>query len=219
MNKLQIFGVIGDVFDGITAKEVASAIETMSGPLLVQINSPGGIADDGVAIYNLLREYSGYVTTRVLGIAASAASVVAMAGDKIEMAKGARMMIHNAWGMAIGDHRDMVAYSNRLKLLSSNVAEIYAERSGKTAADMQAAMDAETWYRAEDAIAMGLADSQGGDGEGIPADASQVLAMMGARNIPADLGSADPEKVDAWKREIAIRKMKTIAKAKNLVDN
>lgn len=208
MKTLLIYGIIGDIFDGITDRQVADELDGASGPLTVRINSPGGIADDGIAIYNLLRDYDGEVAVKVDGIAASAASVVAMAGDTIEMSTGSRMMIHNAWGMAIGDHRDMESYANRLRMLSANVAEIYAERAGGAASDFAAAMDAETWYNADTAIETGLATGKASrKSDDVSDESAKLFALMKVRNIPDDLSKATGEQVDAWRRKLAKRQL------------
>lgn len=99
-NAISIFDVVGrDYWDeGVTAKRISGALRSMNGAdVTVNINSPGGDMFEGLAIYNLLREYEGHVTVKVLGIAASAASIIAMAGDDIQIGRGAFLMIHNCW--------------------------------------------------------------------------------------------------------------------------
>lgn len=99
-NSISVFDVIGQDYwgEGVTAKRIAGALRVMNGAdVTVNINSPGGDMFEGLAIYNLLREYQGKVTVKVLGIAASAASVIAMAGDDIQIGRGAFLMIHNCW--------------------------------------------------------------------------------------------------------------------------
>lgn len=104
-NSISVFDVIGQDYwgEGVTAKRIAGALRAMNGAdVTVNINSPGGDMFEGLAIYNLLREYQGKVTVKVLGIAASAASVIAMAGDDIQIGRGAFLMIHNCWVVAMG---------------------------------------------------------------------------------------------------------------------
>lgn len=104
-NSISVFDVIGQDYwgEGVTAKRIAGALRAMNGAdVTVNINSPGGDMFEGLAIYNLLREYEGRVTVKVLGIAASAASVIAMAGDDIQIGRGAFLMIHNCWVVAMG---------------------------------------------------------------------------------------------------------------------
>lgn len=104
-NSISVFDVIGQDYwgEGVTAKRIAGALRAMNGAdVTVNINSPGGDMFEGLAIYNLLREYEGRVTVKVLGIAASAVSVIAMAGDDIQIGRGAFLMIHNCWVYAMG---------------------------------------------------------------------------------------------------------------------
>lgn len=107
---ISIYDAIGDNWDGtgVTAKRIGAALRNIGArDVTVNVNSPGGDFFEGVAIYNLLREHQGKVTVRVMGLAASAASVIAMAGDEILMGDGSFLMIHNAWAVAIGNRHDM----------------------------------------------------------------------------------------------------------------
>jgi ATP-dependent protease ClpP protease subunit len=147
---------------GIMAVDVAAALTTLSGPLHVRINSPGGDVFDGVAIYNMLADYGDEVTVTVDGLAASAASFIAMAGDTIRMNRASQMMIHDASGMCRGNAADMKAMAALLDVVSGTIADIYAARAGGDAADWRERMLVDggfgTWYTAEDAVASGLAD-------------------------------------------------------------
>ncbi|EEG2497363.1 phage tail tape measure protein [Salmonella enterica] len=119
-NSISVFDVIGQDYwgEGVTAKRIAGALRAMNGAdVTVNINSPGGDMFEGLAIYNLLREYQGKVTVKVLGIAASAASVIAMAGDDIQIGRGAFLMIHNCWVVAMGMQKD--SRGAMLKVLDS----------------------------------------------------------------------------------------------------
>lgn len=125
----------------------------------MHINSPGGDVFDGIAILNALRTHKGEVTTIVDGIAASAASFIAQAGAKRVMARNSEMMIHDASGLCIGNASDMSEMLALLERTSDNIADIYAERSGAgDRAAWRAAMSAETWYSAQEAVDAGLAD-------------------------------------------------------------
>jgi hypothetical protein len=125
---------------------------------VVEINSPGGNVWDGLAIYNMLRGRQAPVTTRVVGIAASIASVIALAGDSIEMAEASLFMIHDPSGMVAGTSDDMRKMANALDQHAEILAGIYTKRTGKTSAQIRAAMTAETWFTAQEAIQFGLAD-------------------------------------------------------------
>lgn len=158
MKTIRISGVIGDPLDGLTHEEVASRLDGHRGPLEVILHSPGGIAYEGVAIYHLLKPLQPVV--RVTGIAASAASVIAMAGREIIMATGAEMMIHDAWGGVIGGADELRAYAKHLDKLSESIADIYAA-AGVDRSAVRQAMRAETWYSAAEAVEFGLATAVG----------------------------------------------------------
>src|SRR5262245_53778386 len=112
-NTITIYDVIGEDLwtgGGFTAKRMSAALRSIGkNDVTVKINSPGGDMFEGIAIYNLLREHPAKVTVDVMGWAASAASIIAMAGDEIRMGLGTFMMVHNAWGMVIGNRHDMRA--------------------------------------------------------------------------------------------------------------
>ena len=159
---LQIFDQIGEDWfggSGISAKAFSDALQSVGpGPLVVEINSPGGNVWDGLTIYNMLRGRQAPVTTRVVGIAASIASVIALAGDTIEMAEASLFMIHDPSGMVAGTSEDMRKMANALDQHAEILAGIYVKRTGKTSAQIRAAMSAETWFTAQEAIQFGLAD-------------------------------------------------------------
>lgn len=157
---ISIYDRIGESYDGegVTAKRIAAVLRNIGArDVTVNVNSPGGDFFQGVAIYNLLREHKAKVTVKVMGIAASAASVIAMAGDEILMGDGAFLMIHNAWAMAIGNRHDMAAAAEQLAPFDAAMAEVYAARSGQTVAAAAAMMDKETWIGASQAVKDGFA--------------------------------------------------------------
>lgn len=143
---------------GISAADVAAALSGVTGDLHVRVNSPGGDVFDGIAIYNMLVDYPGRVTVTVDGLAASAASFIAQAGDEIRMNRGAQMMIHDASGFCYGNASDMTAMASLLDMVSGTLAGIYAACTGTDAETWRAAMREETWYTAEAAVEAGLAD-------------------------------------------------------------
>lgn len=159
---LQIFDQIGEDWfggSGISAKAFSDALQSVGpGPLVVEINSPGGNVWDGLAIYNMLRGRQAPVTTRVVGIAASIASIIALAGDSIEMAEASLFMIHDPSGMVAGTSDDMRKMADSLDQHAEILAGIYAKCTGKPLAQIRAAMTAETWFTAQEAIQFGLAD-------------------------------------------------------------
>lgn len=160
---ISIYDVIGvDWYtgEGTTAKRIAAALRGIGkNPVTVHINSPGGDMFEGLAIYNLFREHPAEVTVKVMGLAASAASIIAMAGDRIEMGLGSFIMIHNSWGMVVGNQNDMRDAAVTFAEFDAAMAEIYAARTGLPVADIAAMMDAEKWLRASEAVENGFADA------------------------------------------------------------
>lgn len=145
--------------EGVTAKRVAAALRAMGpGPVTVNINSPGGDMFEGLAIYNILREHDGEVTVKVLGLAASAASVIAMAGDTVQIARAGFLMIHNCWVMAVGNRHDLREIADTMEPFDAAMAEIYSVRSGVSVEDIQKLMDGETWINGSAAVEQGFAD-------------------------------------------------------------
>lgn len=122
----------------------------------LHINSPGGSAYDGMAIYQALRNHKAHITVYVDGLAASAAAFIAMAGDRRVIAPHATMMIHEPFGVCIGPAEDMTAAAQMLDKLADNMAALHARRAGGEVADWREVMRAETWYSAEEAVAAGL---------------------------------------------------------------
>jgi ATP-dependent Clp protease, protease subunit len=146
--------------EGFTARRMDAALRSIGNrPVTVKVNSPGGDFFEGLAIYNQLREFPSEVTVQVMGLAASAASIIAMAGDTIEVGDGAFLMIHNAWAMAIGNRHDMRQAADVLEPFDAAMAGIYAARTGKAVADVAKMMDAETWLGAGAAVEAGFADA------------------------------------------------------------
>lgn len=155
---IDLYDEIG--FFGITAAEFRRKLDAVrTDEILVRINSPGGDVFDGIAIHNDLAAHPARVTTRVTGIAASAASEVAMAGDRIEMFESAFLMIHNAWALVIGDRNDLRGFADVLEQIDGALAAVYARRTGKTAKAISALMDAETWMAGPKAVEEGFADA------------------------------------------------------------
>ncbi len=149
---------------GITASDFARDLKALGdvSQINLHINSPGGNVFDGVAIYNLLKHHKASVTTHVDGLAASMASVIAMAGDRIVMPDNALMMIHNPWGGAVGDAAEMRKMADVLDKIKASLMTVYIARTGLSEADVTAIMDVETWYTGSEAVAAGFADETSG---------------------------------------------------------
>lgn len=162
-----IYDAIGEMFgpEAVTAKAVRDRLQSLRAidRLTVRINSPGGMVDEAVAIHTLLNEYAAAKTVKVDGVAASAASVVAMVGQRIEMAVGSMLMIHNPWTVAIGDGAELRKAAEVADKYRDSLIGIYGKRTGKPREEIAAAMAAETWYTAEDAVAAGMADGIGAE--------------------------------------------------------
>jgi len=158
---IQIFDQIGEDWfggSGVSAKAFSQTLQDVGqGPLVVEINSPGGNVWDGLSIYNMLRGRQAPVTTRVVGIAASIASIIALAGDTVEMAEASLFMIHDPSGMVAGTSEDMRKMADALDQHAEVLAGIYAKATGKPTSQIRAAMKAETWFTAQEAIQFGLA--------------------------------------------------------------
>ena len=159
---LQIFDQIGEDWfggSGVSAKAFSQAMQDVGpGPLVVEINSPGGNVWDGLTIYNMLRGRQAPVTTRVVGIAASIASVIALAGDTVEIADAALIMIHDPSGMVAGSSEDMRKMADALDQHAEVLAGIYRKKTGRSIESIRAAMKSETWFTADEAIQFGLAN-------------------------------------------------------------
>jgi ATP-dependent protease ClpP protease subunit len=162
-NTISILDAIG--FDpwsgeGVTAKRISAALRSMAGAdVTVNVNSPGGDMFEGLAIYNILREYKGHVTIKVLGLAASAASIIAMAGDEIQVARSGFLMVHNGWTIAAGNRHQFREVADMMEPFDAAMGDIYSARTGSDLKAMQKLMDAETWIGGSAAVEQGFADS------------------------------------------------------------
>lgn len=186
--EIWLYDQIGASFwgDGITAKTFQKELAALGKvtTICVRINSPGGDVFDGFAIFNQLKQHPASIEVDVDGVAASIASIIAMAADpgKLRMAKNALMMIHNPQGGAYGDETELTRVAALLKTVKGNLAETYIDRTGAKRTDVEGWMDEETWFTAESAIERGFADA-------VTAE-SQVLAAFDPRpfrNIPEKL--------------------------------
>lgn len=159
---ITIYGVIGEDWfgEGVTLKRIDAALRAIGDkPVTVYINSPGGDMFEGIAIYNRLREHSQQVTTKVLGLAASAASVIYLAGEERQVASSAFLMIHNCWTWLAGNRHYLRDVADDLEEFDAAMADLYAETSGQTVEDMAELMDDETFIRGKRAVELGLATS------------------------------------------------------------
>lgn len=185
---ISMFGAVGAdpwTGDGITAKRIAGALRAI-GPkndVVVNVNSPGGDYFEGLAIYNLLREHQGAVVVNVLGIAASAASVIAMAGDTVRVARAGFLMIHNAWIVTMGDRNALRDAADWLEPFDAVARDIYAARSGLSDAALTKMLDRETWIGGVEAVDKGFADE-----------------LLAADQVAADAPAGDAKQALAWQK-------------------
>jgi len=160
--ELLIYGAIGESFweDSVSAIEVVKALNEHKDAeeLKVRVNSQGGDVFDGVAIYNALVEHPAHVTVQVDGLAASAASLIAMAGDIIRMGTGTRMMVHRSWTYAIGNESDLEDVADILRKIDGALVGVYSERTNNSVEDVTAWVEAETYFTPAQALDAGFAD-------------------------------------------------------------
>jgi ATP-dependent Clp endopeptidase proteolytic subunit ClpP len=205
--KLRLYDVIDSWGGswGVSAKEFAAALDSLdpnTHTIQLHINSPGGEVFEGIAILNQLRTHPARVVAVVDGLAASAASFIAAGADEVVMGQNAELMIHDAWGLCVGNAADMRSLADRLDHLSNNIASVYAGKAGGTVADWRQAMLDETWYSAQEAVDAGLANSVT---ETAPADAAQnafdlsVFKHAGRAEAPAPKA---PEKDEATQEAV-----------------
>lgn len=190
-NTISILDVIGfDWFgEGVTAKRISGALRKIGDEdVVVNINSPGGDFFEGLAIYNILREHPGAVTVKILGMAASAAAVIAMAGDDIQMAKSGFMMIHNTWVMAAGDRHELHKVADWMEPFDNTTAELFAARTGLKQSDIVTMLNDETWIGGSKAVDQGFADDF----------------------LPSDQVKSDPEDVEAKQAKSAQKQFDAI---------
>jgi ATP-dependent Clp protease protease subunit len=196
MKKIIIEGVIG--YD-VTVKDVRDALsEASSEDVVVNIASPGGAISEGLKIYNELKNYKGRVDTHLTGTVASMATYIAMVGDKRTAENNAVFMIHNGWGFAVGDHRDMFKIGNHLESLSNMLAKEYAVKSGTQLDEIRAAMDEETYYYGDEIAEAGFVHEMVGDIE--PEDRAEAVAMA---ELFVEECQAKVSEPDAVKKDIA----------------
>lgn len=160
---ITIYGIIGEDWwtgEGVTVNRVDAALRYIGDkPVTVYINSPGGDYFEGIAIYNRLREHTKKITVKIVGIAASAASVIAMAGDERYISPIAFLMIHNCWSCVCGNRHVMREVADQFEEFDVAAAELYANTSSGSVAEMSKMMDEETYIRGSRAVELGLCTS------------------------------------------------------------
>lgn len=188
MLTMSFYDVIGDNWDGTgaTPAMVAKALAGDFKAIELHLNSPGGDAFAGAAIYNLLKSCGKPVSVIVDGLAASAASIVAMAGDTITMNTGSMLMIHEAQSMAFGNADAMTKMAETLIAVTSGIADIYVARTGLKKSDILDMQNVETWMTADEAVEMGFATKIGKN-----AAVKNEFNLSRFRNAPANADQFD----------------------------
>lgn len=198
--EIMIYDEIG--YLAITAKDFVRDLNNIqSATIDIHLNTPGGEVFDGLAIYNALKSHPASITTYVDGIAASIGSVIAMAGDRVVMAKNASMMIHDGMGMVAGNAQDMQNMMVLLDKTSNNIASIYAEKTMTKPDKWREMMKAETWFSAEEALEAGLADEIAGSNKEI--ENKWDLSIFNIKKEPkAEEQNLSVEKEETWDKDL-----------------
>ena len=198
---LEFYGTIAEepwFDDDITPKMFREELFAGKGPITIWINSPGGDCNAASQIYTALMDYKDDVTVKIDGMAASAASVIAMAGTKVLMAPTAMMMIHNPSTGAYGDHKDMEEVIAMLEEVKEGIINAYEIRTGLSHAQLSHMMDSTTWMNAKKAIELGFADEMLMDSKHTPADVEAYA--FSARDVEQAVVNKIVAKVQARKK-------------------
>ena len=210
--ELVLYGFVGDDFwdEGFTSTQVLDALAEVGAEadITVRINSGGGFSHEGIAIYNALTRHKGNVRVEIDAIAASAASIIAMAGDQILMRRGADMMIHDPSGVTFGTAADHEQAVTRLNHHASSMVSIYAEQSGEDPEAIRADMKAEIWLNGEEAVARGYAT------ETDDTEATDVAAFPYQIYSHAPKRLTSQAKQEGWRIESFFRPTASAAKPK-----
>jgi ATP-dependent Clp protease, protease subunit len=166
-------------FGGVSPRDFISALSRTTGPVTLRINSPGGSVFGAQAMVAAMRDHAYPVTARIDSLAASAASVIAAECAECEMVPGSMMMIHKAWGLAVGNSEDMLATAELLEKIDGQIAAAYARRAGDDK-DWAAMMAAETWFTAEEALGVGLVSRVADENKQRPANCWDLSAFAKA---------------------------------------
>jgi ATP-dependent Clp endopeptidase proteolytic subunit ClpP len=184
--EISIFDEIG--YYGVSAKQFIGDLKRVPADheIVLKIHSPGGEVFDGNAIFNALKRHPGGVTVQIEGLAASMATVISLAGAPVKMAANGFYMIHNPWGVAMGDADEMRDQAALLEKIREGMIAAYASKSGQEPEQIAAWMDAETWFSAEEAQAAGFVDEVT-DSLALAASANKFSRLGKFRNAPSDL--------------------------------
>jgi ATP-dependent Clp protease protease subunit len=152
-------GMIGDFDNAISADDFRAVLDDHAGKdVTIHLNSEGGSVTDGLSIFNAIAQHEGEVTVHVDVLAASIATVICCAADRVVMNSNAKYMVHRCWTAAMGNCRDFRQMADTMEMLDGDIAAVYSDRTGMKPEALLTMMDAETWLTAEDAVALGFVD-------------------------------------------------------------
>lgn len=197
---LRIDGMITDndflawLEDGTSAKEFRQELNLGEGDITVWINSEGGDCFAATSIYNALKKYRGHVTIKIDSLAASAASVVAMAGDVVEISRVGMIMIHNPWAFAEGDSAEMKSVASMLDEVKETIINAYETKTKLPRAELSRMMDETTFLHAQKAVELGFADKIIGD------EVAPLIEISSRRQVMNCMTNAVKAKLDAEKK-------------------
>lgn len=217
MTTITISGVIG--WD-VEPKDIRNQLNEASGDIVVEIGSPGGFVYDGLEIFNLIRGYSkGKVTTRLMGLAASMASYIALAGQEVEAYDNAIYMIHNAMSVSVGNQNDMREMADYLERLSNLLAKKYVEKTGKSLAEIKELMDADTFMFGSEAKEMGFVDKIIETENEKDKDSAMVEAQLKIKNCKQTLKELENSKEDLQKAAALLQPKNDLTSATPEINN
>lgn len=203
--EITIYGVIGSSWwdDSVSASDIDEALQSITGDIVINLNSPGGDAFDGIAIYNRLKKHDGKVTINVDGWACSAASVIACAADELNMGLGAMFMIHEASTIVWGSKKDMRKEADVLENLEDGIIDIYMTKANVSREEIRNMVDEETWFSAQKAVEIGFATGTKPKEED---EVAQLRAqLLAAQESIKQLENAEPKKPAPVKQNRAAR--------------
>lgn len=188
-----LYDVIGaDAWGGISASQFVQDISRIQAPVIhLRINSPGGDVFDARAMVTALHEHPARIVAHIDGLAASAASYIALAADEVQMSDGAFLMIHNAWGIVLGNRHDLLEMAMTLEKIDQSIAADYQRKTGQEADRIQQWMDNETWFTAQEAMDAGFVDSVASDPHTQPGQQWNLAAFGRTADLPLHHAEAD----------------------------
>lgn len=199
-----LYGPIGGGLyeDGVTADQFRKELSSLpkNKPIDLHINSPGGSFFDAITMHSLLRQRSGEISVMIDGLAASGASIVAMAGTTVDMAEGSWIMIHRVHGLAMGTADDFRKAAADMEQMDGQLVGLYSKRWKGEEEDLIAAIDAETWFTGQEAVEMGLADSVDASVAMAASADLSLLNKLGVTHLPAEV----VERFNATRRKASV---------------